>query len=226
MGIASFIVGLSFLILSPFLHIYLILPSLLSLILGIIDTILKVKNRQSRTLAVAGIILSTLSLGICILISFNIYNYDSESISNKIVTGNIEDIISSTNKCNLGDSAILDDIKITFKNIDYDYKNYNENAFIPNNYVVLKADFDFENIGDSSTYITYYDFDCFVDGFSCNTFYDTDDYYFNRSLESGEKYSASVYFEIPKNYESIELEYDSNSYLDGKIIFNLENKDK
>ena len=39
MGIASFVIGLICLILSPFLSVFLILPAILGLVLGIIDVV-------------------------------------------------------------------------------------------------------------------------------------------------------------------------------------------
>ncbi len=231
MGIASFVVGLSCLILSPFLSVFLILPSILGLILGIIDTVLKCKKNESKGLSVAGIVLSTISLAICILITIGIYIYASNNISSDLSIDNIfsnttGEILSSDVICNIGDSATLDNIKVTFKDADLNFKNYEDYAYLPDGYSVLKADFEFENTGNSYEYITYYDFECFADKFSCDTFYYVDDYYFSESLEPGEKLTASVYFEIPQNADSIELEYDSNSYDEGKIIFNLEDENK
>lgn len=227
MGIASFVVGLSCLILSPFLSVFLILPSILGLILGIIDTVLKSKKQESRGLSIAGIVLSTIALALCILITIGIYIYVSTNTSSNLYTDNIfsstaGELLSSDTICNLGDSATLDDIKVTFKDVDLNFKDYDEYAYLPDGYKVLKADFEFENVGSSYAYITYYDFECYADKFSCDTFYSVDDYYFSESLKPGETFTASVYFEIPQEYDSIELEYDSNSYADGKIIFNVE----
>lgn len=231
MGIASFVIGLTCLLLSPFLSIFLILPSILGLILGIIDTILKAKNKKSKGLSIAGIVLSTIALALCILIGIGVYIFTTNAIaeninSNSTLSDSIDGIISSDVKCNLGESATFDDIKVTFKDIDLDFKDYDENAYITDGYKVIKADFEFENVGSSYAYISYYDFECYADMFSCDTFYFVDDYYFTSSLKPNEKLSASVYFEVPKDAKTIELEYDSNAYDDGKIIFSVDNNEK
>ena len=66
MGIASFVIGLTCLILSPFLSVFLILPAILALILGIVDTVIKSKKKLPKGLSIAGIVLSTIALAICI----------------------------------------------------------------------------------------------------------------------------------------------------------------
>ena len=66
MGIASFVIGLICLILSPFFSVFLILPSILGLVLGIIDVVRKSKKKESRGLSIAGVVLSTIALVVCI----------------------------------------------------------------------------------------------------------------------------------------------------------------
>ena len=68
MGIASFVIGLICLILSPFLSVFLILPAILGLVLGIIDVVRKSKKKEPRGLSIAGIVLSTIALVVCILV--------------------------------------------------------------------------------------------------------------------------------------------------------------
>ena len=119
MGIASFVIGLICLILSPFLSIFLILPSILALILGIVDTVIKSKKKQPKGLSIAGIVLSTIALAICILIvvfAVYVYNNASDAITNSL--SNLEDEIKSELQaqeinCNVGESATLGDVKVT-----------------------------------------------------------------------------------------------------------------
>lgn len=88
MGIASFVVGLSCFVLSPFFSVYLILPSILGLIIGIIDTVLRVKKKKSKAFSVTGIVLSSISLIICIFLSLSIYFYSAYTIENEISENN------------------------------------------------------------------------------------------------------------------------------------------
>lgn len=117
----------------------------------------------------------------------------------------------------------MDNIKIVLNEVDFDFTDYDDYAYIPSGYKILKAEFTFENVGKTSTSISYRDFDCYADGFSCDTFYYVDGYNFTEYLMPEKTYTASVYFEIPEETNSIEIEYDSNKYSDGKIIFNIEN---
>ena len=228
MGIASFVIGLTCLILSPFLSIFLILPAILALILGIVDTVIKSKKKLPKGLSIAGIVLSTISLAVCILIvvfAVYIYNNASESISNSLL--NLQDEIKTEIQpedinCNIGESATLDDIKITLKSVEKDFNDYYDFASVEDGCKVLKANFEFENIGDYSAYISSYDFACYADKFSCDSFNSVEDGYFSESIAVGKKAAGSIYFEVPSDTSSIEIEYDNNTYSDGKIIFNID----
>ena len=220
MGIASFVVGLSCLMLSPFFNVFLVLPSILGLVLGIIDTIVKTKNKQSKGLSIAGIVLSSIALVVCAILTIGIYalsNYSTTSTNTSV------ELISSDIYSSVGNSATSDNIKVDFKNVDLNFKKYNDYAFIPSGYTILKADFEFENVGNTYSLVSYNDFKCYADDFSCDEFYYVDNYFFSESLAPGEKYTASVYFEVPKSATSIDLEYDSNPSKEGKIIFNVKN---
>lgn len=217
MGIASFVVGLSCFILSPFLSTFLILPSLLGLTLGIIETIIQSKKGKSKGLSVAGIVLSAIALAVCVFFTIGTYMYSMEN-----TTDSSGDIIPTEVTCNLGESATMGDIKITFKDVNLNYKDYDDYAYINKGNTVLKADFEFENIGNSNRTVDYYQFDCFADKFSYSYFYYIQDYNFEQTLKPGEKCTKSIYFEIPKNAKDIDIEYDN--YYDQtvkKIIFNV-----
>lgn len=228
MGIASFVIGLTCLILSPFLSVFLILPSILALVLGIIDTVIKSKKKQPKGLSIAGIVLSVIALIICILIvvfAVFIYNNASTAISDGLtsITDEIKSELSKSDiTCKVGESATLDNIKVTLKSVDKDFKDYNSYANIEDGCKILKANFEFENVGDYSEYVSYSDFNCFADKFSCDNFYSVKDAYFSESIPEGKKASGSVYFEVPNNANLLEIEFDTNSYIDGKIIFNVD----
>ena len=218
MGIASFVVGISCLILSPFLSIFLILPSILGLVLGIIDTIIKTKNNQSKGLSIAGIVLSSVALAICIIFTIGTYIYSNDYIANN----SSGEITPADVSCNLGETVTLGNLKVTFKNADLNYKDYEDYAYIDKGNTVLKADFEFENTGSSNININYYDFECFADKFSYNFFYYIQDYDFVKTLKPGEKCTESVYFEVPKNSKTIDIEYNNYSYDNiRKIIFHV-----
>lgn len=225
MGIASFVIGLTCLILSPFLSILLILPAILALVLGIVDTVLKSKKKQPKGLAIAGIVLSTIALIICVLVivaGIMVYNTTAETISSGFdLTQELENI-SQNQTCKVGESAILDDIKVTLVSVDEDFDDYYSYAFVDEDCNILQANFEFENVGDYSEYVSYSDFECFADKFSCDEFYSVQGSYFYETIEEGKKAKGAVYFEVPKDAETVEIEYKANSYDDSKITFVIE----
>lgn len=88
MGIASFVIGLICLIASPFLNIFLIIPAVIALILGIVDVVKKSKKKQSKGLSIAGIVLSSIAIASCIfflVLIFNIFNLARDSINGGIL---------------------------------------------------------------------------------------------------------------------------------------------
>lgn len=228
MGIASFVVGLICLILSPFLSVFLILPAILALILGIVDTVIKSKKKLPKGLSIAGIVLSTIALAICILIvvfAVYVYNNASDAISSSLTNLESEIITEFEQEditCNVGESATLDDVKVTLTSVEKDFKDYYDFASVEDGCKILKANFEFENVGDYSAYISSYDFTCYADKFSCDSFNSVEDGYFSESIASGKKATGSIYFEVPSDAETIEIEYDDSTYSDGKIIFNID----
>ena len=94
MGIASFVIGLICLIASPFLNIFLIIPAIIALILGIVDVVKKSKKKQSKGLSIAGIVLSSIAIASCIfflVLIFNIFNLASDSINGGILDNDFPD---------------------------------------------------------------------------------------------------------------------------------------
>ncbi len=221
MGIASFVIGLTCLILSPFLNILLILPAILALTLGIIDLVIKSKKKEPRGLSIAGIVLSTIALFICILITvfvFIIFDNVSNTVTNSL--NSLSEEVQVINKtCLVGDSATLDDITVTLVSVDKYFEDYYDYAYVDEDCNILQANFEFENTDDYSKYISYSNFKCYADKFSCDAFYSVENGYFSETIPEGKKARGTVYFEVPKDAKSIEIEYTRNSYDNSKITF-------
>ena len=228
MGIASFVVGLICLILSPFLSVFLVLPSLLALVLGIIDCVIKSKKKESKGLAIAGIVLSIIALIVCILIivlAVYVFNTASDSILNGFNTFSNEitsEIEQEDITCKVGESATINDIKVTLKSVDNDFDDCYDYASIEDGYKVIKADFEFENLKDYTTYVYDSDFRCYADQFLCDDFIYVEDSYFSEAIDSGRKAAASVYYEIPEDADTIEIEFQPSAWYTSKVIFTID----
>ena len=87
----------------------------------------------------------------------------------------------------------------------------------------IRADFTFENTGNTDIYVSTGDFDCYADDVSCEQKYMMSDSDFTiGSISSGRQISFDVVFEVPVNAESIELEYSANIWTSEKVIIKLQ----
>lgn len=232
MGIASFVIGLSCLILSPFLSIFLILPSILALVLGIVDVVLKSKKKESKGLAIAGIVLSIIALLASIFIvvlGYYIYSSASNSIfdsvgilSNEINSEISADLVSDDITCKLGESATINDIKITLESVNKDFKDYYSFTSVKDGYTILKADFELENLGDYSASVYSSDFNCYADQLACDEFTFIRDTFYSTSINSGRRAKISICFEIPEDSDLIEIEFQPIEWYSSKVIFEID----
>ena len=86
------------------------------------------------------------------------------------------------------------------------------NKFIFLQFAVINT----SNKSDSG--ISFYDFNCYADGYEAEMHYDNDDD-LSATLSAGRATSGYVYFEVPENAENIEVEYEVNIWTDEKIKF-------
>lgn len=111
------------------------------------------------------------------------------------------------------------DVAIKFVAADTNFKGYSKYADVKSGHKVIKADFEFENVGSSDFLASAYDFNCYADGYNCEDFWSTDDSGFSSTLSSGKKTKGSVYFEVPTSAKSITLEYETNWLTSNKVEF-------
>lgn len=103
-----------------------------------------------------------------------------------------------------------------------------ENEFMQpsegNKYIFLQ--FSFENLSDDSdTSISSYSFECFADGYATEMYYGGEED-LSATLSAGRTTTGYIYFEVPVDANSIEVEYETNFITNDKIKFIFEgNKD-
>lgn len=124
---------------------------------------------------------------------------------------------AETLTAHVGDTLTTSDLKITYVSCS-EYKDYNE--FVPpkEGNKIIKLTFDVENISDIDRYISYYDFSCYADNVAADAYYSVDDD-LAATVSPGRKATGSVYFEVPKNAETIEVEYETDFWTGNKAIF-------
>lgn len=124
-----------------------------------------------------------------------------------------------SNVFHVGDVVETDDLKITFLSAE-PYQEDNEFMQPKDGYEYWKFEFNFENISDSDqTVSSIADWECYADNTKVDQSWIGDDNGLDGTLSSGRTTQGSIYFEVPVDAQSIELEYDINFWQSDKIIF-------
>ena len=130
------------------------------------------------------------------------------------------------NQIAVGDSFENNGLKVTLNEASIDFTDYNDDYGFntpEDGMKYIMASFTFENNSDSDQYVSIYDFDCYADNATCEQVYTLDNSNFvNANISSGRNVSFKVYFTVPVNAESIELEYETSIWSNKKVIIKLQ----
>lgn len=121
------------------------------------------------------------------------------------------------NNFSVGDIVETSNLRITYISAS-EYESENQFIQPESGNVYYKMDFEFENISDSDQYVSSWDFDCYADSYDMEQTY-MDGLDLDATLSPGKKTKGSVFFEVPKDAESVLLEYETNFWTEDKIIF-------
>ena len=121
----------------------------------------------------------------------------------------------------VGQSVTGDELKISFISADADAKDLNKYSKPEEGNKVIRAEFKFENISDDDVILD--GFECYADDKKCELFYGGKDFASPtlESVSAGRSFTAIVYYEVPKDAKTIELEYEDNIWTDEKTIFQV-----
>ena len=243
LSIAAMVLGIVGLVLSCL--VVGIFPCIVGLILSIIALISKSKGKG---MAIAGLATSIVGIASFLLFLF-VFGFNSNikdkpentniisknsNVDEKPKLNNDEESIDKTKGDSKqedtgtliypGESFEANNLKITFLEYVDEFTDYEDeyDFYKPedgNKYI--KASFLYENIGNSGTeYVSIYDFSCYADNQSMEQAYlpDGNDF-INENISSGRNASFSIYFQVPAESKSIELEYTKiNIFSDNDII--------
>lgn len=122
----------------------------------------------------------------------------------------------------VGDIVETENVKLSFLSAEiYEPESSLMNA--PEGKVYYKFEFEFENLGKSDMYISAIDFDCYADGYVCESeLIAGKDCLYGETVSAGRKLKGNIYFEIPKDVKKIELEYKGNYFSNKKTLFVIE----
>ncbi len=117
----------------------------------------------------------------------------------------------------VGDIIETKDVLITYlKAAEYE----SDNSFMTpkDGYRYVYIELEVENTSDSDQSVSYFSFNCYADGQSCDGFYGMEDG-LSTTLSPGRKAKGTIAFEVPIDAQTIEIEYEDNVWTQNKLIF-------
>ncbi len=129
--------------------------------------------------------------------------------------------VSAQTEYYVGDILEDGDTRIVFVSSgDYFEKNEFMQPEEGKKYIYLQ--FAFENISDESDIsVSFYSFECFADGYAVDMYYGGEED-LSATLSAGRATTGYIYFEVPTDAETIEIEYETNFFTEDKIKFIFE----
>lgn len=142
--------------------------------------------------------------------------------SGDVVSEDVEESADSeevSNVFHVGDVVETDNLRITFVSAEQ-YQEENEFLQPKDGYEYWRFEFNFENISDTDQAVSsMMDWECYADNQKVDQTWLGDESGLDATLSSGRTTQGSVYFEVPVDAESIELEYSISFWNSDKIIF-------
>lgn len=227
-GVAALVLGILGLVLSCV--IVGIAPAIIGLVFGITGLLQKGKPKGT---SIAGTVCSAIGILVFIIViatgssllggdnpdkveqKGEVSQSDNKANDNEDGGGEEE----KSNVFHVGDIVETKDLQITFVSAG---KYESDNMFLqPNDgYEYWEFEFKFENISKSDQSVSsMMDWECYADNSKVDQSWIGGDNGLDATLSSGRTTQGAVYFEVPVDAETIELEYDINFWKDDKIVF-------
>lgn len=117
----------------------------------------------------------------------------------------------------VGDMAVTKKVNISFLDCG-EYKESNQFLQPKDGMKYVYFQFEFENTSKGDYIVS--SFECYADGYTCDTYYGGEDssLIFN-TISSGRKTKGTVYYEVPEDAKDIQLEYSYELFSNEKIVF-------
>lgn len=141
--------------------------------------------------------------------------------SSDVQTNDSSSTESKENVINVGGTIQANDVKIEFLKVE-DWTS--DNMFIKpkDGNKFIRAYFSFTNTGKADRMVGSWDFECYVDNAQIDSMLAAgDDALSTGTISAGRNLKGYLYYEVPKNASSIELEYETNWWTDKKAIFKV-----
>lgn len=117
----------------------------------------------------------------------------------------------------VGEMAVTKEANISFLDCG-DYEEPNEYLQPKDGMKYIYFQFEFENTSKNDYYVGT--FDCYADGYVCDSYYGGEDTGVElNSISSGRKTKGTIYYEVPEDAKEIQLEYSNSLWSNKKITF-------
>lgn len=121
----------------------------------------------------------------------------------------------------VGDSINANGLKITYIKAE---KHEESNQFLQpkDGYMYIKLYLSAENTSSVDRFLSSFEFTCYADGKKQENYYGSDETLSGGTLSSGRTDEGYIYFTVPTNSESIEVEYETSFWTDKKAVLKVE----
>lgn len=136
-----------------------------------------------------------------------------------------EETTEATEFLGEGDTFDVDGLEITIDKVDLDYTDYEDEYGwydLDDGLKYVMVSFTYVNNDNSDRYVSIYDYDCYADGTLCEQQFGFEEEFMNANLSATRNVSFGVYFIVPEDAESVELEYTENIFTGDKVIIKLQ----
>lgn len=124
-----------------------------------------------------------------------------------------------SNVFHVGDVVETQNFKITFVSAGV-YERDDEFLQPKDGYEYWQFELKFENISETDqTVSSMMDWECYADNAKADQTWIGDDSGLDATLSAGRETQGTIYFEVPKDASSVELEYDINFWQNDKVVF-------
>lgn len=166
----------------------------------------------------------SLLLAAVVIVAFALFALGSGESNESTVSNGTVDVAqndggtkSETVTIKVGETLTTNLLKLSYVNCEQ-YTGYSEYFGPKEGNIIYRLEFAAENIGSSDALVSEFDFECYADGVACEAYYSADDD-LSATLSAGRKATGAVYFEVPANAQSVEVEYETDWWTDSKAIF-------
>ncbi len=146
---------------------------------------------------------------------------DADSNNTADTTTKAPETTTKGNRYYVGDTINANNVEITYVSAE-EWFGYDQYFGPSDGNKLIRIKIEVVNNGETDVYVSVYDFECYADNQTAAAYYYADDDYSSVTLSAGRSASGYIYFEVPEDAESIEIEYETDFWTDEKAILVVE----